>query len=406
MVILSSLTLNIFILSKILEVTNMTMTIDQLRSYLQQNTNTATLQLQDKQIDDVGAKLIADFAKSNKAMTNLYLWDNNIGDPGAKDLGDSLKANTSLTQLSLQSNQIGDPGAKDLGDSLKANTSLTSLYLYSNNIGDEGAKGLGDGLKSNASLTQLYLGTNKIEDKGAKGLIEGLQRNSTLKYTSSLSGNNVSSDLINKFKALVAENYSYPAKALARKVAYHMSDRIIENKKFTNKEDLYFKECYDKADKKLIAKALPGIKELVKKISELLVKNFSKEISNKVDIPLNVLKIYQYCDKELLLKNYVGNDKEFNKCTKAVEQYIGQNFTQLSGLSRRGDLTSNYTNEAKSPFAIADLSAKISSYLPRCLLDIKIGSKNFDVIKDNFYLFDFLKMDDTAELLGLPTDGN
>jgi hypothetical protein len=79
------------------------MTNDQLRSFLQTNINNDTVQLQDKQLDDSGAKLIAAFMKSNKVTTNLYLylWNNKIGDEGAKGIGEGLKGNSSLTYLSL-----------------------------------------------------------------------------------------------------------------------------------------------------------------------------------------------------------------------------------------------------------------------------------------------------------------
>jgi hypothetical protein len=145
-------------------------------------------------------------------------------------------------------------------------------------------------------------------------LIEGLQRNSTVASTNNLSGNKVSNDLINKFTALLTENVSYPAKALARKVAYQMSDRIIDKKAFTAKEDLYFLECYKKANKNELDAKLKSLfnkshDNLKSAMSYFTQENIlDKAVKNaEADIVLKLLKLMP------------------NKEVKALEDAITQN---------------------------------------------------------------------------------
>jgi hypothetical protein len=60
-----------------------------------------------------------------------------------------------------------------------------------------------------------------------------------------------------------------------------------------------------------------------------------------------------------------------------MQKYIDENFTQLSGISKEGRLVGQETYEAKTPFEVPELSAKISSYLPESLFNIKVGIQSF-----------------------------
>jgi hypothetical protein len=111
-----------------------------------------------------------------------------------------------------------------------------------------------------------------------------------------------------------------------------------------------------------------------------------------IKIPVKLLKIYQVCDKELF-KEYINNDKFFNKCIKRADKYINENFTQLSGLSKSGDLINNDTNIAKSPFAVKELSARIFSFIPKNLWDIKLGKSFYNLTQEVEDYIKYLKAD-------------
>ena len=51
---------------------------------------------------------------------------NNINDDGAKEIADALKDNTSLQSLDLNGNEIGFDGEKKIANALKGYTSLQS----------------------------------------------------------------------------------------------------------------------------------------------------------------------------------------------------------------------------------------------------------------------------------------
>ncbi|CAF3752751.1 unnamed protein product [Rotaria sordida] len=57
-------------------------------------------------------------------LTTLSLNENQIEDEGAKRLADALRHNTTLTILNLKDNQIGHQGAKRLAEALRANTGV------------------------------------------------------------------------------------------------------------------------------------------------------------------------------------------------------------------------------------------------------------------------------------------
>ena len=66
-------------------------------------------------------------------LVRLFLSRNNIDDVGAKLIADALKNNHSLNTLNLIGNNIGDVGAMAIADALKVNRNLTTLNLLANN---------------------------------------------------------------------------------------------------------------------------------------------------------------------------------------------------------------------------------------------------------------------------------
>jgi len=155
--------------------------------------NLVRLDLSCNNIDDEGAKLIADTLKVNHTLEKLYFSSNNIGVDGAKYIADALKVNYSLKTLDLSSNNIGADGAKQIADALIVNYSLESLNLHETTICDDGAKAIADALKVNYSLKTLDVSFNNIYDDGAKHIAQTFKVNHHLKELN-LRENKISDD--------------------------------------------------------------------------------------------------------------------------------------------------------------------------------------------------------------------
>lgn len=74
--------------------------------------------------------------KGKSALTQIILDENNLGDPGARLLADVLRENMSLRQVDLDGNGISDLGGNDIMGALLCRTKfpLRHLGLEENNI--------------------------------------------------------------------------------------------------------------------------------------------------------------------------------------------------------------------------------------------------------------------------------
>lgn len=151
------------------------------------------LLLNNKQLDDDDAVVIADELKVNTTKTSICLSDNNIGARGAVALADALKSNTTVQHIDLSNNNIGAAGAVALADSVKSNTTVEEILLFNNNIGAAGAEALADYLKSNTTVEQIILFNNNIGASGAVALADSLKSNTSVN-TINLSSNNIGAD--------------------------------------------------------------------------------------------------------------------------------------------------------------------------------------------------------------------
>ena len=90
-------------------------------------------------------------------LKQLHLEDNNIGREGCIVIGNLLeKEGSSLHYLDLDQNNIDDEGAEILAASLKHNNSLTSLYLKGNNINEKGCLAFLKLLNDVSSIDSTY----------------------------------------------------------------------------------------------------------------------------------------------------------------------------------------------------------------------------------------------------------
>mmetsp|Transcript_27058 Transcript_27058/g.52737 ORF Transcript_27058/g.52737 Transcript_27058/m.52737 type:complete len:255 (+) Transcript_27058:24-788(+) len=93
--------------------------------------------LNNQNIGDIGAKLVAAELKDNKDCTSLWMYGNGITTAGALELAKGLKTNTTLTVLDLHDNKIGNEGAMALAKVLKTNTTLKTLNICANGVGPQ-----------------------------------------------------------------------------------------------------------------------------------------------------------------------------------------------------------------------------------------------------------------------------
>ena len=176
------------------------------------------LDLQNADVNDVGAAAIGEKLKLNAGLTTLWMGHNNIGDSGAAAIGEALGVNTALVEVGLNNNpnfessavrqliagylaknqvikaivdgtatsitkaeaNINGIGAIAIAKALKNNTALATLDLSNNNIGDSGAVAIGNALTVNTALATLDLSNNNIGDAGAAALGEALKDNNAL----------------------------------------------------------------------------------------------------------------------------------------------------------------------------------------------------------------------------------
>ena len=140
--------------------------------------NLIFLVLQDNEIDNESAKIIANIIEKSKSIEYLYLVNNNI--QNISYIAKALEDNKTIRKFLLNSNQIGNDGAKDLAKTLKINNTIDTLSISDNQIGDIGTKALADMLKINKGLYELNLATNNITNNGAIAIASSLSSNSTL----------------------------------------------------------------------------------------------------------------------------------------------------------------------------------------------------------------------------------
>lgn len=97
---------------------------------LNNNEHLIHLNLSRCNIDDDGAKMIADALKLNKTLQILDLTRNLISHEGAIAIGESLKTNDTLTVLKLDNGIISPDNRTEIVDVFEKNYSLMNLTIY------------------------------------------------------------------------------------------------------------------------------------------------------------------------------------------------------------------------------------------------------------------------------------
>uniref|UniRef100_H3B3Q3 Uncharacterized protein n=1 Tax=Latimeria chalumnae TaxID=7897 RepID=H3B3Q3_LATCH len=134
----------------------------------QKKLNLFELDIGNNQLTNEGMKNVVAFLHLNPPLQYLGLSRSNAIDiNGWKSFFNSLKTTTHISHLLLDENDLGNEGAKLLAEILKVNQSICKIDLDWNGIGDEGANALIESLKSRGNpLGQLNLDGNQVGGGG------------------------------------------------------------------------------------------------------------------------------------------------------------------------------------------------------------------------------------------------
>lgn len=121
----------------------------------------------------------------------MCLQDSDLGDPGAILLAEAITKVSAVRNVNLGKNRITDVGAIKLAEALEKQAALFALCLSFNKIGDAGARRLSLLLDKQPQLKVMSLDSNCIGDSGAWRLIAALSNNERPGTTCSLTNNPV-----------------------------------------------------------------------------------------------------------------------------------------------------------------------------------------------------------------------
>ena len=136
-----------------------------------QKTNLKSLHLSHRNLQDAEMKDFAKHLLKNKALEILNLHYNSLSAAGIRDITVLIsEGGSSLISLTLSNNNIQNEGAKILAEGIQKTHSLKFLDIQKSFIGDEGILSLCQSLYQNQSLTTLNVAKNEYNEKGNTAL--------------------------------------------------------------------------------------------------------------------------------------------------------------------------------------------------------------------------------------------
>ncbi|WP_341749063.1 hypothetical protein [Candidatus Tisiphia endosymbiont of Sialis lutaria] len=299
-------------------------------------TNSITnLDLNNKQIDDVKAKELAEALKDNHTITTLYLYQNQIGDAGAQAMAEALKDNHSITNINLQNNKIGDAGVQALAEALKVNKAIIDFCIDRNPIGPVGVRHLADALKINKSIVAFYTSFNNIGD-----IVK------------------------NEIKAALQINANFPAEAkkeaLAKQIAEQArqkeAERLAKEAKIREQEEA--EAAKEAARLKAIEEARQQEAERLEQEAKLREQEEVKAAKEAARLKaIEEAKVKEYIPNIPAVKLFevVGGDNQFNDddqaTIKEVSELIRDGNDRLQEHGKQGILLLGNTGAGKSTLA-------------------------------------------------------
>lgn len=138
------------------------------------------LYLEQNDLGDEDAPIVAQLATSLPSLTLLGLGDNCIGDEGMRLVAAGLASRgdrfSPLQVLGLSRNRVGDVGAAALAEVIAQSSVLEAVDLRGNLLTGVGTQRLVEALEHCFSIRKLLLGGNAIGDAGAAHLADLLQK--------------------------------------------------------------------------------------------------------------------------------------------------------------------------------------------------------------------------------------
>ena len=128
------------------------------------------LNLGSTEINEDGAKSLAQALEECTKLEKLLLHRNRIGNAGMKSLACVLPKLNKLKHIALDDNNITQNGAKSLARVLPECKTLGVLELWANILGDKGAELLAKVLPQCGAMTRLDISGNEIGSKGAASI--------------------------------------------------------------------------------------------------------------------------------------------------------------------------------------------------------------------------------------------
>eukprot|EP01028_Stygiella_incarcerata_P000365 TRINITY_DN10408_c1_g1_i1.p1 TRINITY_DN10408_c1_g1~~TRINITY_DN10408_c1_g1_i1.p1 ORF type:complete len:202 (+),score=38.33 TRINITY_DN10408_c1_g1_i1:144-749(+) len=133
----------------------------------EKNTSIKTINLNENEISDEGAIIVAEIAEKCEKLEDLYLGRNAISDRGCIRLAEMVEKSSTLKQLCLWDHpDITDEGAVRMAEAVERSRTLTWLSLEGCGISEIGAQRFIEALEVNTSLYDLFLEGNAGDIKG------------------------------------------------------------------------------------------------------------------------------------------------------------------------------------------------------------------------------------------------
>jgi hypothetical protein len=108
-----------------------------------------------RNVDPLGIEaLLPRVSFNDSALTEVVLWDRYLGAVGATSLARALSGNSFVSKLVLRGNEINDAGAKALADVLRDNKQIHTFHFKNQNHYSDFAP-LGAMLESNTSMVDV-----------------------------------------------------------------------------------------------------------------------------------------------------------------------------------------------------------------------------------------------------------
>ena len=189
-----------------------------------------TLDLQDNQLNDNTAELLASVILNNSVLKSLNLCNNSIR-KGALQIAKALQHITSLRLLNLGDNMLIKEVCNELACAFKYNVNIESLCLHDNKL-QSSALVILQSLSTITTLKVLNMNNNQIGKKGGDALASIIRSNTGLKELC-VGGNNLQRSVVKISKALqtisTIESLDLSNNNLTNEVGIELAAAILSN---------------------------------------------------------------------------------------------------------------------------------------------------------------------------------